>query len=188
MEKNKLTFITCLLLITGCGKVNVVMKQHTTFTKNSTITIVVENDDKVGVQGKLEHLLLERGFEVLSEAVTLEKVKLQSESENGLAVKSKEVSGESAAAIIGKSRSEKSLSRVTEVKSSYILRFRYNAYEAHMMYSMIIYWAFTTFNATVVNLDSGEVVASVNFSGDRSVDSVLEEFANKLASMAKSEN
>jgi len=182
MKKKALPLITCLLLLTGCGTVNVAMKPHTAFTKNSTITIVVQNTDQLGVQGKIEHLLLERGFEVLSEAVTQDKVKLQSESETGIAAKSMKESGESAAAVIGKSRSEQSLSRVTEIKSSYILRFRYHAYYD------VFYWAFTTFNATVVNLASGEVVASVNFSGDRSVDSVLEEFANKLATMAKSEN
>jgi len=171
--------LACLCLLVGCGTVNVVMKPQTTFTKNSTITVVVQSADQLGVQGKLEHLLLERGFEIVSEAVAQEKVKLQSEADSGIAAKSATTHSETAAAVVGKSRSEQSLSKVIEVKSSYILRFRYHAYYD------VFYWAFTSFNATIVNLATGEVVASVNFSGDRSVDSVLEEFANKLALSAK---
>lgn len=169
----------CLLLLTGCGTVNVAMKPQTTFTKNSTVTVVVQNSDRLGVQGKLEHLLLERGFEIISQAVAQEKLKLSSESNARIAARGVSGAGESAAAILGKNESEQSLTRVTEVKSSYILRFHYHAYYD------VFYWAFTSFNATVVNLGTGEVVASVSFSGDRSVDSVLEEFANKLASSAR---
>lgn len=169
----------CLSLLVGCGTVNVAMKPQTTFTKNSTVTVVVQSADQLGVQGKLEHLLLERGFEIVSEAVAQEKVKLQSEADADIAAKSTTIHDEAAAAVIGKSRSEQSLSKVTEVKSAYILRFRYHAYYD------LFYWAFTSFNATVINLTAGEVVASVSFSGSRSVDSVLEEFANKLDLSAK---
>ena len=154
---------------------NVIMKPQTTFTKNSTITVVMQSADQLGVQGKLEHLLLERGFEIVSEAVAQEKVKLRSESDTGIAAKSVTTPSDSAVVIMGKSRSEQSLSKVTEMKSSYILRFRYHAYYD------VFYWAFTSFNATVVNLATGEVVVSVSFSGDRSVNSVLKEFTNKLA-------
>lgn len=130
------------------------------------------------MQGKLEHLLLERGFEVVSQAVAEEKVKLQSEAEGGVLAKSQSGQGQYAGGVIGKSRSEQALSTVRELKSTYILRFKYHSYWD------VFYWAFTTYNATVVDLRTGEVVASADFSGDRSANSVLKEFANKLAATA----
>lgn len=58
-----------LFLLVGCGTVHVTMKPQTTFTKKSTITVVVQGSDPLNLQGKLEHLLLERGFEIISAAV-----------------------------------------------------------------------------------------------------------------------
>lgn len=46
-------------------------------------------------------------------------------------------------------------------------------------------WDRINFTATVVNVATGEVVASANFSGYKSSDAVLEEFADKLASLVK---
>lgn len=163
----------------ACGTVSVAVKPNTTFTKQATVTVTVETNDPIGVQGKLEHLLLERGFEIVSQAVAEEKIRLQSEAEGGVLAKGGTGVGQQATGVIGKTRSEQALSRVRQLKSTYILRFRYHSYWD------LFYWAFTTFNATVVDLRTGEVVASVNFSGDRSVNSVLEEFVNKLAAAAR---
>jgi hypothetical protein len=174
--KSYLLLLIGLFFVSGCGTVNVALKPQTTFSKNSTITVVAQGTDKIGVQGKLEHLLLERGFDVVSEAVAQEKVKLQSESNTGVAAKSSNMGSGFGAAIMEKSQSDQTLSKVTEMKSAYILRFQYHSYYD------VFYWSFTSFNASVVDLVSGEVVASANFSGDRSVNSVLEEFANKLSS------
>jgi len=171
-------YFTIILLLTACGTVSVAVKPNTSFSKKGTITVVVERSDPLGVQGKLEHLLLERGFEIVSQAVAEEKVKLQSESEGGLLARGSASSGDYVAGAISKSRSEQALSKVRELKSTYIIRFKYQSYWD------VFYWAFTTFNATVVDLRTGEVVASVNFSGDKSANSVLEEFANKLAAAA----
>lgn len=168
-----------LLLLSACGTVSVALKPDTSFTKKGTITVVAENQDTIGIQGKLEHLLLERGFEVVSQAVAEEKIKLQSEAESALLAKGVSNSNEYDAKVIEKSRSEQSLSRVRELKSAYILRFRCSYYYD------LFYYAFRTFNATVVDLRTGKVVASANFSGDRSVNSVLKEFMDKLAATAK---
>ena len=164
-----------IILLSGCGTVNVALKPNTEFSKNSTITIIVNGHDRIGVQGSLEHLFLERGFEVVSEAVARRELKFQSESDSALLAQS----GQSKAGVISKSSSNQVLSSVKTVKSVYILRTSYNAYYD------VFYWAFTSFNATVVDLSTGKVVGSVRFSGDRSVGSVLEDFANKISAAAK---
>jgi len=172
---SKIILGALIVLLTGCGTVNFALKPNTEFNKNSTITIIVNGNDRIGVQGSLEHLFLERGFEVVSEAVARRELKLESESDSTVLAQG----GQSKASVISKNTSNQVLSNVKTVKSAYILRTSYNAYYD------VFYWAFTSFNATVVDLSSGKVVGSVNFSGDRSVDSVLEDFANKIASAAK---
>ncbi|MBU0568129.1 hypothetical protein KKC52_08800 [bacterium] len=177
--KKLVLLVLLLFVLVSCGTVNVAIKPNTTFTKQGTITVVVESTDPIGVQGNLEHLLLEKGFEVVSQVVAEEKVKLQSESEGGVLAKGKSNEDQYTAVVVGKSLSEQAVSRIRELKSTYILRFKYHSYWD------VFYWAFTTFNATVVDLRTGEVVASVNFSGDRSANSVLEEFINKLTATIK---
>ena len=164
--------------LTGCGTLNVFLKPHTTFSRDSTLTVVVESEDRLGIQGKLEHLLLNRGFEVVSQAVAKEKVSFESESNAAAMAKTASGSGTVTAGVIGTIKSEQSLSKVREVKSAFILRFRYHAFYD------LIYWSFTSFNATIVELSSGKVVASASFSGGKSVDSVLEEFVKKLEASA----
>lgn len=179
MKHRYLVPLACLSLLVGCGAVNVTVKPQTTFTKGATITVEADSADRLGVHEKLGRLLSERGFEMVSGAVTREKVQLQSEADAGAAAKSTTTHGDAAAAFVGESRSQQSPDKGTEVKPSYILRFRYHAYHD------VFYWSFTSLNATIANSTTGEVVASVDFSGDRSVDGVLEDFANKLALSAR---
>ncbi len=153
------------LLMFGCaGTINVLVKPDTSFTPKSTITVVSSGYDPLGVQGKIEHLLLSRGFEVVSEAVASDKVRYQDKIKSDA---------------LGQSEAEAYLERVQEVRSTYILRFRYS-YRADIPHGNV----FRNFTASVVNLNTGKVVVSADFSqgdfGSKSVSSVLEEFVNKL--------
>lgn len=161
-----------IFLIFGCaGTVNVSVKPDTSFTPKSTITVVSSGYDPLGVQGKIEHLLMSRGFEVVSEAVARDKVKYQDKIKSDAP---------------GQSEAEASLERVQEVRSTYILRFSYS-YRSDIPHGNV----FRNFTASVVDLNTGKVVASADFSqgdfGSRSVSSVLEEFVNKLTVSVTSE-
>lgn len=151
------------LMLFGCGPAaSVHMKSGTTFTPQSTITIVGGNDH-LGVQGKLEHLFLSRGFNVVSEAVARSKTQYEDKIQNigdGSAMKAE-------------------VGRVTEVKSAYIMRYSYTrAWDT-------AYDSFKSFSATIIDLRTGEVVSSTNYAPGywsirRGVDSVLEEVVDKL--------
>jgi len=159
----------CVLLVSfwlaGCaGKVAVVKKPGTSFARSSTITVVAAGNDFLGVQGQLEHLLLSRGFEVVSEAVARERVKYEDSIQSGA----------------GESSASASLERVTEVPSAYIMRYSYSTRPDFPNRHV-----FTQFSASVVDLRDGALQASVDFSqgelGSKSVQAVLREVAESLA-------
>jgi len=157
-----------VFLMFGCastGIVSVSVKPNTSFTPKSTITVVYKgNYDPLKVQGRLERLLMSRGYEVVSSAVANDKIKYEDK------IRSKDS---------GESEAEASLQRVQEFHSIYILQFDYNHF-----------WTkddcFEYFTASIIDLKTGEVAASADFSqgwpdfGCRSATSVLEEFVDKL--------
>lgn len=160
-----LTIISFTLQIFGCaGAVNVTVKPDTYFSTNSTITVVSNGYDPLGVQGKIEHLLMNHGFEVVSEAVASDKIRYEDKIKNSTS---------------GQSEAEASLERVKEVRSAFILQFTYS-YRADIPHGNV----FNNFAASIVDLDSGKIVVSADFSqgdfGSKSVSSVLEEFVTKL--------
>lgn len=61
--------------------------------------------------------------------------------------------------------------------SSLVLRFSYNGYWD------VFYWALTRFNASVVDIETGDVVVSVQFDGDRRASGVLREFVSQIAAL-----
>jgi len=70
----QLSILLLLALLAGCaganhGAVDVAIKPETTFAKNATITVVPDGGDSLGAQGKLERLLVERGFQVIPQPV-----------------------------------------------------------------------------------------------------------------------
>ena len=162
-----------VFLIFGCaltGTVFVSVKPNTSFTPKSTITVVCQHyswgryHDPLKVQGRLERLLMSRGYEVVSSAVASDKIKYEDKirrNDNGR-------------------EAEASLERVREFRSIYVLRFDYDSYALKE--------CFEHFTASVVDLRTGEVVASADYSphtgdpmfGCKSTSSVLEEFVNKL--------
>jgi hypothetical protein len=167
VKKTPFLIAVVAFLIVGCGpSVNVTMKPNTTFTTQSSITIVGPFFDPVGVQGKLEHLFLSRGFNVVSEAVAQDRTVYQDKIDN-------KVPGESSA--------QASLHNVKELRSAYALRYGYGTKFGGLIYGDI----FSGLSATIIDLRSGAVVGSVSYSSSpmsasRTVDSVLEEVVNKL--------
>ena len=165
MKNITIIFFSALILI-GCGSVKVMVKPNTNFSGNSTITISAARDP-IAVQGKLEHLFLSRGYEVVSEIVARDRIKYQDNIENKITSPNQ--------TIPEKSSAEASLERVKEFKSAYVLKFKYSAYWD------VFYYSFEEFSASIVDLSTGEIVTTVLFSGDRSVDSVLEELVEKIS-------
>jgi hypothetical protein len=150
-------------LMIACGTVSVVSKPNQKISRAAKITVLTPAHDPQNISGQLEHLLLEQGFEVTSEIVGRSELEYK----------------EAEASDPGSRMTAGSISQVHRLPASLVLRFSYNAYYD------VFYWSFIQFNGTVVDLESGAVVASVKFSGDRSVDSVLTEFVNQLANMSE---
>jgi hypothetical protein len=155
--------IVCIAVMTGCGSVNVYVKPGAVLSKKSTITVTGENDQS-GTRGTLEHLLLSKGFNIVSEttAKTAVRYKDQLQGSNSY---NNEFSSE--------------VYSVKELNSVYALDTRYTYY-----YDML-YYAYRSFSAKVVDLNTGEVVLSVSFVGDRSVNSVLEDCVEQIAKLVK---
>jgi len=158
-------FIFLVVLTLGCaGPLNFSVRPDTSFKRHSTITITSGGYDPLGVQGQMEHLLVSRGFEVISEAVAHDKLKYKDKITSDTR---------------GQSEAEASLERIEEVRSIYILRFSYG-YRADFPHGNV----FTDFTASIVDLETGKVEVTADFSqgqfGSKSVSSVLREFADKL--------
>jgi len=149
-------FIFLVVLTLGCaGPLNFSVRPDTSFKRHSTITITSGGYDPLGVQGQMEHLLVSRGFEVISEAVAHDKLKYKDKITSDTR---------------GQSEAEASLER---------LRFSYG-YRADFPHGNV----FTDFTASIVDLETGKVEVTADFSqgqfGSKSVSSVLREFADKL--------
>ncbi|MBF0176888.1 MAG: hypothetical protein HQL63_08580 [Magnetococcales bacterium] len=66
------TGLICGLLVLtlplgGCVSSNVLLKQESGYSKLAPLVVVVENEDRLGMKGRLEHLLLSQGFNVVSD-------------------------------------------------------------------------------------------------------------------------
>jgi len=159
--------VLVMFLFLGCARFNVSTKPDTTFSRNCTITVVCNDDDALGIQRDLEDLLSSRGFNVVTETLARIKVNMQNRYKNKA---------------LGQSKAGTSSERLKELSSVYCLRF---SYKFHYL-TVYQYYIFTNFTAKVVDLDTGEVVASADFSqsgfGTRSISSVLGAFVNKVTS------
>ena len=150
-------------LLPACGTVSVATKPGTQVSRGAKITIVAPRFDPQNVTGQLEHLLLSQGFDLASEAVARDRIDTN--------IRQDFVGSSTVVAA--------STSKTTRLPSLLALRFSYNAYLD------VFYWSFTRFNGTLIDLETGAVLASTSFSGDRSVTSVLEEIAAQLGAMAE---
>jgi hypothetical protein len=159
-----LLVITTVLV--SCGTVSVVSKPSQQISRSARIAVVSPASDPQNIAGQLEHLLLAQDFEVTSEAVGRSQIEYK----------------EANAIDHGTSMTAGTIGAVRRLPANLVFRFSYNAYFD------VFYWSFTRFNGTVVDLENGAVVASVAFSGDRSVSSVLEDFVRQLVKIRDGSN
>jgi hypothetical protein len=65
------------IFVSGCAApiVSITEHQKANFNTNDTITVICKTYDPMSIQGELEHLLLARGYDVVSEEVAVWKAK-----------------------------------------------------------------------------------------------------------------
>ena len=64
------------IFVSGCSSVvSVTEHQKVNFNANDTVTVICKTNDHLQLQGELEHLLLARGYDVVSEEVAVWKAK-----------------------------------------------------------------------------------------------------------------
>lgn len=135
-----------------------VQKPGITIPRNSSFTVICLKEDKIGIQGQIEHFLMSKGFNLRS-----------SESAQAF-VRKKESTKETAEG----SEMEGEAVATRSMNSDFTIRFSYAAYYD------LFYWAFNGFSGTVVDNRTGDIILSSSFSGDRSAKSVVKEFTTKL--------
>jgi len=164
MKYLKQLFLFLLIfLITSCGSVNVFVKPGTTFTKQTTITIV-GGDDGSNTKGQLEFLLLSKGFNIVSESTAKTAIRYKDKLKGN-----DRYNNEFNAEVYS----------IKELNSIYAMETNYTYYYD------VFYYAYRNFTARIMDLNTGEIVLTVNFSGDRSISSVLDDLANQLAALVK---
>ena len=68
---------TVAVFASGCAAtISVIEHQKASFDKNGTVTVMCRTLDPLGFTGELEHLLLARSFDVVSQEVAIRKAKL----------------------------------------------------------------------------------------------------------------
>lgn len=152
--------ITLLLLfatitITSCSSLKMAVRPGVSFSKNSSITIVAQ-EDVAGTVGELTHLLLQKGFNVISYSTAKKAIKYKSKDKGN--------------------EFEAERYKVQDLNSIYALEL-----DCNLGMGEFTDYVYDSFSARVTNLNTGEIVASASFRGHKSVDKVLKEFANKLA-------
>ena len=128
----------------------------------STITVVSNSRDPEGVTGKLEGILLSRGFKVVSESVA----KNLAASSGSIDIKSDNITY------------NQTRGNIKVIKSVYALKYQYD-YVIGLGSNF-----FKFFNASIIDLSTGEICATIRHSssdfGGRRIDNVLEEFVDNL--------
>ena len=74
-----------VIFVSGCAApiVSVTEHQKANFNTNDTITVICKTYDPLNIQGELEHLLLARSYDVVSEEVAVRKAKSDIEMKYG---------------------------------------------------------------------------------------------------------
>jgi|GEM_PF-5732807 len=156
--KKIITFLFLTVVMSSCGVVQVTTNPNTTINRNSAVTIAQE-EDMSGTVGELNHLLFFKGFKVISYSTAKKAVKYKDQNKGDDWVNNE---------------TEAEIYSVTELNSIYALEMNYTYYYD------VLYWAYRNFSARLVDLETGEIVMSAYFRGDRSVRSVLNELVNKM--------
>jgi hypothetical protein len=152
--------LTVVPMLLGCSSaVHVWQKPGTSFGLGSTVTVMVEGEDRLGAAAMLEGLLGQRGFNVISASVAQQTLELRQDV-------AKTVDGETASSTLG---------RVITVSADYVIRVQYTVRSGV---------SFGRFSASVIEVSSGQVTATSSFESmsnvDRGTASVLTEFVSRL--------
>lgn len=148
-----------IFLLAGCETFMFSAKPGTRFTRQSSITVVGEDDDS-GTVGELNYLLLQKGFNVISYSTAKHATKYNDR-----------VSGSNSI----NSMSDAEIYAVKELNSMYALELTYT-YELNTLLGAF----YNSFSARVVDLETGEVIVTASSRGD-TVRSVLRNFVNQLS-------
>jgi len=158
-----LVIILTILFFTSCGTVKLSVKPGANFSRNATLTIA-EEDDLTGTVGELNHLLFEKGFNVIAYSTAKKAIKYKDEIKGSDPVNNE---------------FEAELYSIKELNSIYALELNY------IYYYDVFYYAYRSFSARVIDLNTGEIIMSANFRGDKSVRAVLKDFVNQLSQQIK---
>lgn len=160
----KYTLLFFIIILFGCApQYSVTKRPEFKLVKGSTITVVSKNYDYANVQGEIEHILLEKGFNVVSEEVVKKSIEIDENYE----LNKSSISGKT------------SIYNQTALKSVYMLTFTYST-RADIPHGR----AFTNFTGRIVELISGKLVASLRFSqgdfGSTSIPMALQNMLSEL--------
>ena len=158
-----IAIILLMILLESCGTVDLFVKPGTSFNKQTTITIVGD-DDGSNTKGQLEFLLLSKGFNIVSETSAKTAIRYKDRLKG-----SDRFNNEFNAEVYS----------IKELNSIYAMTTNYSYY-----YDMFFY-AYRNFTAKVIDLNTGQIVLTVNFAGDRAVSSVLSSLADQLSALIK---
>lgn len=148
----------------GTG-LNIVVKPGTPFATGDTITIVnkMVGEDAAGIEGILTNQLMAQGFHVIPGS-TVKTVYRYAQ--------------ESAIAQDNVNEMNAELYRVMELNSVYVLEFSGKVYLDFLRLPR--HYDFTNFSATIMDITTGEIVVSGNFTGNRPVEEVCSEFVDLM--------
>lgn len=158
MKKILFLCLTSLLLI-SCGSVKVHVNTDNSYSRKNPITINQASDDASGTLGELQYLLQSNGYRLMSYGAAKKAFNLDSNHNY--------------------QSQHSEITYTKEFNSVYVMEIDYSYYYD------LFYYAFTRFSATITDLESGEIIMTAHFRGDKSCKAVLNEFIKKLNSIIK---
>ena len=161
--KSGITILFIGALLLSCGSARVYVKPNTEFNKQMSLTLTGSDSDGAGLIGELQFALSSNGFNVVSESVARDGVKISRKgqlNDNSFDINSQ-------------------LYKSLELKSVYSLNSNYN-----YVYNGFTY-RITNFQAELVDLFSGEVVMNISFRGDRTPNGVAKRVVNEINKQMK---
>lgn len=162
--KHRFYLLVFAIFVSGCaGVASVTEHQKVNFNANDTVTVICKSNDWLQLQGELEHLLLARGYDVVSEEVAVWKAKSDIDVNYG----SNKVQG----------RIESY--NTTELRSVYALTFSYSLHPGSALTEPRIRKLY----GSLINLRTGKVVKSLKLSASwswKGNSELLEELVDQM--------
>lgn len=153
MRLKALCLIIISFMVASCGTMRVYVNHDSTYSRKNPITIISESDES-GALGELQFQLQSNGYKLMSMTAAKKALNLDTDTS------SNSVHSE--------------FTNTTTVRSVYVLEMSYSYYWD------TFYYAFTNFSATITDLETGEIIMTGIFRGDKSVRSVITELVNEM--------